>query len=199
METGLDMLLQDIDPIRTVEDVAARVDKAINTFRFGSGIVSEWGDFKNLLTGFTSHVQSVILGMSRIPTSYPEIYWGRCIRSLIKEYGQNGEKAAFEIARTGVEGGIRAVMAAIGKRMLDEYSRNEITSRVVRFWEGLSTEEREAATDEYLKKYGHLLPSEITEKGALRVRASFIKVLEEHPHLIRRLRNAGNKKWVNSR
>ena len=199
METGLDMLLQDIDPIRTVEDVAARVDKAINTFRFGSGIVSEWDDFKNLLTGFTSHVQSVILGMSRIPTSYPEIYWGRCIRSLIKEYGQNGEKAAFEIARKGVEGGIRAVMAAIGRRMLDEYSRNEITAKVVRFWEGLSTEEREAATDEYLKKYGHLLPSEITEKGALRVRASFIKVLEEHPHLIRRLRNAGNKKWVNSR
>jgi len=191
VETGLDRLLENIDPGRTVEEVAVRVDKAINTFRFGSGIVSQWEDFKSLLTGFVSHVESSILGMTRIPLTYPEIYWGRCIRSLIKEYGQNGEKAAFEMARTGTEGGIRAVLAAIGRRILDEYSRNEITSRVVRFWEGLSTEERDTAMDEYLKKYGHLLPSQITERGALRVRASFIKVLEEHPHLIRRLRNTG--------
>jgi len=55
----------------------------------------------------------------------------------------------------------------------------------------LSVEEQLAASTEYLQKYGHLLPSELTEGSAARIRANLPKVLEEHPHLIQRLRQVG--------
>lgn len=115
----------------------------------------------------------------------------------VKEYGPNGERAAFEIARTGAEGGIYTVLRAVAKQMLEEYSGNEITSKIIRFWEELSAGERQTATGEYLKKYGHLLPSELTEGDGVRVRANFLKVLQEHPHLIKRLRDIGRKRLQN--
>ena len=41
---------------------------------------------------------------------------------------------------------------------------------------------------EYISKHGHLLPSELTEGSAVRIKMNFIKVLEEHPRLIKKLR-----------
>lgn len=55
----------------------------------------------------------------------PDIDWGRCITHLLKIYGENGEKAAFEMVRTGVEGGIYAVLKRLAKQMAKEYARNE--------------------------------------------------------------------------
>ena len=45
--------------------------------------------------------------------------------------------------------------------------------------------------DEYLKKYGHLLPSELTEGSAARVRANFPKVLAQHPKILQKTRRLG--------
>jgi hypothetical protein len=107
----------------------------------------------------------------------------------MKEYGTNGEKAAFEMVRTGSEGGLYAVLKAVARRMINEYAGNEISARISYFWENLSVDEQIEATEEYLGKYGHLLPSELTEGSAARIRANFIKVLEEHPNLIKRMRD----------
>jgi hypothetical protein len=75
--------------------------------------------------------------------------------------------------------------------MIDEYSSNEIAARISNFWESLSTDEKLEASKEYLDKYGHLLPPELTSGSAARVRANFLKVLQEHPHMIKRLKNIG--------
>jgi len=110
---------------------------------------------------------------------------------LLKEYGLNGDKAAFEMARTGVEGGFYSVLKAVANRMMEEYIGNEITAKISSFWYALSTDEKFAVTEEYLSKYGHLLPPELTEGSAARVKADFVKVLEEHARMIKRLRNIG--------
>ena len=47
------------------------------------------------------------------------------------------------------------------------------------------------ASTEYLDKYGHLLPSEMTESSAARIRGGFFTVLENHPKLVQRLRRVG--------
>ncbi len=75
--------------------------------------------------------------------------------------------------------------------MIDEYSGNEIRARISYFWYPLSADEKLSAIDEYLLKYGHFLPPELTEGNAARIKASFQKVLEEHPRLIKRLRYIG--------
>jgi hypothetical protein len=130
-------------------------------------------------------------GLSRSPD--PDIEWGRCFAILFKEYGPNGEKAAMEIARTGKEGGMYSILKKIAKGMIEEYAGNEIRAKISHYWHPLSTEQKLAATEEYLEKHGHLLPSELTEGTAVRIKAEFIKVLEQHPRLISRLKKVGKK------
>ena len=117
-----------------------------------------------------------------------DIDWGRCCRILIKEFGPNGEKAAFELTRTGVQDGYYGVLKKVAQQMVDEYSGNEISAKIGFFWNNLNVKEKMGVIDEYLKKYGHLLPSELTEGSAARIKMNFIKVLEEHPRMIKRLR-----------
>ncbi len=56
------------------------------------------------------------------------------------------------------------------------------------WWDELGLDKQQAATTEYLEKYGHLFPSELREGSAARIRANFPKVLEEHPRMIQRMR-----------
>jgi hypothetical protein len=106
-------------------------------------------------------------------------------------YGSQGEKAAFEIARTGNEGGLYAVLKALTAQMAEDCAGNEISAQAGRFWQDASAEEKLAVADAYIEKFGHLLPSELTEKGAARLKMHVPKVLEQHPRLIRQLRGIG--------
>jgi len=189
MKTKLDELLKSIDPVRTLDQVSARVNEAINSFQIKSGTTKNWNAFKTVLTNFFCYTESLILQINPPRKPHPDIDWGRCCRLLMKEYGPNGEKAAFEMVRTGSEGGLYAVLKSVAKRMIDEYAGNEISARIGHFWQNLSIDEKIAASEEYLSKHSHLLPSELTEGSAARIRFNFIKVLKEHPNLIKRMRD----------
>jgi hypothetical protein len=193
MKTKLDRLLESIDPARTLDQVSARADEALNSFKVKSGIIEDWEEFRTVLTKFYRHVENVVLRLRPSRSLDPDIDWGRCYQRLIKEYGPNGEKAAFEMVRTGTEHGLYGVLKAVARRMADGYAGNEIAARISNFWETLSTDEELAVCDEYLNKYGHLLPPELTSGSAARVRANFLKVLEEHPSIMKRLRNIGRE------
>jgi len=43
--------------------------------------------------------------------------------------------------------------------------------------------------DDYAKTYRNILPSEITEGFAVRIKTGFQNVLEEHPRTMRRIEN----------
>jgi hypothetical protein len=95
------------------------------------------------------------------------------------------------MARTGAEGGIYGVLEAVAGQMIDEYAENEIAAKIAAFWEALSMDEKLAVSQEYLDKFGHLLPYELTSGSAARIRGNFLKVLEEHPRIVKRLRSIG--------
>ena len=95
------------------------------------------------------------------------------------------------MARTGTEGGLYRVLRDMAQTMAADYAENELAARVNSYWNDLSTDEKLAAPDEYLRRFGHLLPSELTEGGAWRVRANFPTVLQEHSRLIQRLSRIG--------
>ena len=193
METKLDKLLQSIDPAITLDTVSARADEAINTFDVDSGSIEKWHEFKDILTRFHWHVQKTILRIQLLKSPNQDIEWGRCCELLLKEFGDNGEKAAFDIARTAAEGGIYRVLKGLASRMVDEYAGNEIRAKINHFWIALSLDEQWEVMDEYLEKFGYLLPTELTEGSAARRKADFPKVLEEHPRTLRRLREIGRK------
>ncbi|SRR6056297_88828 len=189
MQTKLDSLLESIDPALTVDRVSERIDDALNSFEIENGIITNWETFRIVLTNFFRHTENRILRIKAFESTNSDIDWGRCVRLLLKEYGPTGDKAAFEMVRTGNQGGLYKVLKDLAKQMLTQYSDNEAKARISYFWSSLSIDEKFATADEYLAKYGHLLPPELTESNAARIKANFVKVLEEHPKLINRMRS----------
>ena len=86
---------------------------------------------------------------------------------------------------------MRAVLDTLAEALALDYARNEIQAPVHDFWGRLSVQERLAATEEYLAKFGHLLPSELTEGSAARLKANFPDLLSEHPFMMRRMQRLG--------
>ena len=184
----LEQLLADIDPSKIHDRTFTRGDDAMNSFSGTNAQITDWGQFTKYMDEFTTHVETKILQSQSWPKD-PDFNWGRCSTRLSHIYGHNGEKAAFEMARTGNEGGLYAVLKAVVLRMAEEYAENEISARGIDYWNKLTLQEQFSAADEYLEKYGHLLPSEITEGSAARLKANFTKVLEKHPRMIHKFRN----------
>lgn len=195
MESRLDRLLADIAPRRTLEEVARRTDEALNAFSANGAQITDWDEFRQCLIRYMRQVESRILGIraEQFPRVGADFHWGRCCHVLTRIFGPNGDKAAFEMARTGTEGGLYAVLKAMARQLADRYARNEVAARVSDYWDSLSMDEKFAAADEYLCKYGHLLPSELTEESGIRVRANLPKALNEHPRLTQRLGQIGRR------
>jgi hypothetical protein len=191
VKTKLDNLLESIDPARTIDQVSARIDDALNSFSAKSGIIKDWDEFRKLFSTFFRHLENHVLRIHTFRSPNPDIDWGHCCKHLKNKYGINGEKAAFEMVRTGTQGGFYKVLKEVAGQMKEEYAGNEISSRINHFWNALSVDEMIEAIEEYIEKYGHLLPSELTEGSAGRIKMNFPKVLKEHPRLIKRMRNVG--------
>lgn len=191
MTTSLDRLLEAIDPSRTLDQTQARADQAINTFALHEAIVQELPGFRKVMVEFLYHLEYHILRLRTSVRMSGDFNWNRCVQVLVQEFGKEGEKAAFEMARTGSEGGLLAVQRRMALRVAETYTRNEISARVYDYWNHLSVPQMLDASSEYLEKFGHLLPSDLTEGSAARLRANLPRVLEEHPFLIQRLRAVG--------
>jgi len=192
MPTKLEQLLAKIDPEVTLDKTSALADKAMNTFSFGPGQISNRNEFEKCLTDFFCHVDTNVLGASKsFNSEHCSFQWGRCGILLSHIYGHNAENTAFDMARTGKSGGLYAVLKAIALRMAEEYAENEIAAIIGDYWKKLSPDEQFTAADEYLEKYGHLLPSELTEASAARIRTNFTGVLENHPKILQKTRRLG--------
>ena len=189
--TKLDQLLDSIDPTRTYEKVAKRVDIAFNMFRIPDADIRQWDDFERCMVAFFRHTENTVLQASPNFVGDHTMDWHFCLRILCDIYGKNGEKAAFEMARTGNEGGLYAVLKTVAERMAEKYTQSEVQARVSHYWLELTTDEKLFVAEEYLKKWGHLLPSELTEGSAARLKMNFPRVLEKHSQLLARTRKVG--------
>ena len=191
MGGGLKELLDSIHPRRSLDRTAGRADEAINTFSTGGSQITDWDEFRQCIIRFGKHVDSRILRASSMPSMEVDYAWGHYSKVLQRAYGASGEKAAFEMARTGTEGGLYGVLRRFAIIQAEQYAQNEVEARISRFWERLSPSGKLKAADEYLAEYGHLLSSELTEHGAARLKMNFPKVLAEHPRMMQRLGRIG--------
>jgi hypothetical protein len=190
MKTKLDVLLDQIDPSRTLEDVGSRVNNAVNQFSLNSGAITDYNRFEQFLSNFVRHIENKVL---RIPGAIPSspFDWAKCSNILKKEYGINGHKTAFEMARSGIRGGLYEVLKKIATHLANDYAQKEISARVSHFWNALSMQDQFAVIEEYAQKYGRLLPPDFTEGSAVLLKMNFTKVLGEHPRMVQRFREAG--------
>ena len=192
VKTKLDKLINSIDPSRTIDLESARADSALNSFlakHKDLNTIHKRDDFRTFMANYYCYMENQIFHINPPRKPCSNFDWYRCENLLQNKYGTNCENVAFDMARTGIGGGLYAVLKVVCDGMADEFANNYIGSLVSDFWDSLSGKEKVAISKEYLDKYGHLIPSELMEGGAVRVRAFFGKVLEEHPNIVRRLRN----------
>jgi hypothetical protein len=76
-------------------------------------------------------------------------------------------------------------------QVAEDYAKNEISAKATVYWNNLSVDDRFDTCDEYISKYGYLLPSELTEGSAARIKGAFLKVLEAHTNMMLRLHGVG--------
>ncbi len=191
MGTPLDELLASIHPDRTLLENDRRADEALNSFVMPGASVPNWPAFRECVTRFVCHAENVMLCLRRPMAVNPEMHFGRACWLLSKAFGPDGDKTAANIAIHGVEGGLYGVIKTLAKGLADDFSDNEIHARVSSYWNRLSVDEQIAASSEYLAKYGYLLPADVTEGSAARVRGYLPKFLEKHPFLMQRLGRIG--------
>jgi hypothetical protein len=191
MQTELDKLLCSISPEKVIVATFNRANEAINTFHQKAALIENWDEFRCCMEEFMRHVERHSLRLRRPVDISSDYYWSQCARVLLKVYGPSGEKAAFEIVRTGNDGGLNSVLRSVAMHVAEGYAKTEIQARVDAYLKALTVDQQLAASCEYLAKHGHLLPSEITEKSAARIHANFGKVLANHPWLVMRLHEVG--------
>lgn len=191
MSQSLDELLQTIDPDRVLDELANRGDQAINTFKEPAARIEDWEAFRQYLVRFLGHLDMSLLRMTGKPKRYFDHDWEDCRRLLRRDFGGNAEKAAFEIARTGNEGGLYNVLKTLARERVADFADNEIGGRVWHWFDAQSARELYEAATKYFERFGHLLPSELTESNAARLRTGFLDVLRHHPYMVRKLRQVG--------
>ena len=181
-------LLESIDPSRTINRISSKIDQAVNSFDGHRSTINNWDEYEEFFSDFMRHLENNVLGTNPGIPDTIGYYWSKCEKLLKKAFGPRGYKAAFEMASTGKDGGLYHVLKTIADQLAEEYAQNEISARVYKYWDSLTLDEKLTEPDEYIREYGHLLPSELTEGSAARLRANFPGVLEEHPGMIRRMR-----------
>jgi hypothetical protein len=154
-------------------------------------MIEDWDQFEKCLVDFHQLLVRHLFNLDEVIPAWRALAANQASQCLRDEYGPSGKKAAFDMARTGNEGGLYKVLQVIAKRMAEGYADNEIGARVTEYLNSLTVDERLRAAEEYVDKYGHLLPSEVTEASAVRIKMNLQKVLEHHPRLIKNLRRAG--------
>ncbi len=191
MATRLTKLLTSLEPIP--DDVERRVDQAVNGFRIGANVITDWEQWNALLADFYAHLECGILGVPR--STRPDL--GSCLAKcweLVRKsrrYGDNAPQAMFEIARTGHEGGVRKVLQSVAEMMTTEAVQEQAGILIGLYWSANSHAERIADSREYVHRHEQLLPPELTEGSAARIHASFRDVLKQHPLMMRRMRRVG--------
>lgn len=189
MKTALNKLLETIDPKITVDEVSARVDSAVNSYRIREAKITKWEEFMQEMGSFDRDLLSSLLGTSGFEADDWRWGWSHCSSLFEDQFGPNGDKIAFELARTGLQGGLLAVMQTVAKGIITEYAGREIAAKVGLFLARLSHEEVTAVADEYIARYKHLFPDDAIETHRARIPTHLASFLEQYPWQVKRLRD----------
>jgi hypothetical protein len=188
MATKLDKLLERIDPVNTLDRYEARVYAAFNSFPIPRDGMPTEAEFDDLLGRLEFHLLTVQQDSTRPYPAQDHDFWcGQMHARLRQLYGQRGERVAWEMARTGIDGGLYGVLKALVDHFARQWAERIIASEIANYYQALTVDERLAAPGEYLAKFRHLLPADIRHGLDHRLAGAFTSVLEQHPRLIQQI------------
>jgi hypothetical protein len=189
MATRLEELIESIDPSRTIDRTSALVDDAFNSFRYENPIRSFY-DYEDYMAKFVFHIEAGVLRFgSNVP--YERDLWLARYSNLVnKGHGPDAWKWNYEKILTGQNGGLYQLLKDVAAMILQDRSGREISGRVGRFWESLTYDEKLESANEFLQKFGHMLPSKYTGGGGIHLVMNLPHVLEKYPQLLMEIRRS---------
>ena len=188
VQIKLNSLLDAIDPARILDETERRADTALGSYGLDVGAFQDWREYVGCLAHFFGHLERHLLNLSGPYPGNASICWGQCSGVLDRIYGSNGDKVAFQIVRSGAEGGLYGVLKEIARFQARTYGEREIEARVAGFWSALSVEEQLAAVNAYIARFGNLYPEEFRAGSFSTLKVNFWKILIEHPRMLQRQR-----------
>jgi len=185
----LEELLEKIDPRNTIDHYSSIVEDALNNLDIDSAVTPTWEEFKDTIFLFYSSLTSTPYGTSQPnPDALDYIFKGEAMMLLDETYGENGSAIAFNMAKKGIDGGLYQVLKSIGSHYAQKGAKSRIWGSVVGFLGGFDYKGVKALSEEYIAKFGHILPIEMKEKGGYWLIKNFEHVLCQHPHIIKQFR-----------
>ncbi len=191
MNATLEDLLDVLTPDAMIGDVERRSQQARGEVSWPDELFSGPDGFLDYLIGVMRAGERHMLNLPEAMGGHDGHYRSMCHSLLNEIYGSSGLRTAFHLATSGEDGGLYSVVSQLLGQMAGMYAGNEIESRINACWNSLSHEDKLAAPDEYLARYGHLLPPELVEGSAPVVRARFPEVLKNHVRLLKDLARVG--------
>ena len=186
MSASLARLLQCIG--RIPFDTDRRVDAALNRYPPPVPVVENHADFVRIIAGLHHVVKRHLYGSQKDWPCDVSFEYGLTRSFLTQEYGQSGENAAYEIAHSGEEGGIRSVLRTVARAIGKKHAEDLISMCVDSYWTGQEAHELIEDARAYIRQFASLIPVGMLESGAPRVMMEFRQVLKKHPFMIAELR-----------
>jgi len=187
MAIRLDGLTQYLRPERCYDPWFRRAEEGLASFVFPPDPIDTWIRFADQFALLFWQIEAVLLGLDKPLRLDARETWGHVQQIFQKPYGPSGYVTAFEMIRLGVEGGRSAVALAFARAMAEEQANRLTKIAIASAWDIMTVDERLNAPDDFIADYKFLLPPEMREGSAARLRTNFPKFLQEVPRLYRRL------------
>ena len=172
-----------------------KVAISIRAFKILNQLLTENNRLKRIIQNSESDTDVLIEmkkwaleNLSRNPDALDYIFKGETMMLLDEIYGENGRAIAFNMAKKGIDGGLYQVLKSLGSHYTQKRVKARIQGAVIGFLGGYDYEGLQALSEEYIARFGHILPSEMKEKGGYWLIKNFEHVLCQHPHIIKQFR-----------
>lgn len=166
--------------------VSIKHDLAREQYLVTKRMVASFNEFNEEVTRFVQYQLRATQGHPTMPT-YMASSQGMAIVERAF-HGIGGIEGAFEIARTGIRGGLRAVIDAIftylkreeEERYIDYVLRTEV--------DPLSFDDRTALMQAYLNRFRHNFPQGVRVPTAVELAANYSGIIRMHAELLNSMR-----------
>ena len=183
---NLNRMLELLDEVNITNVVGMKHDIAREQYVVTRRTVDSYAQFNEEITRFVQYQLHATLGNTAIPQYMASSQAVGIVERAFTSVG--GLQGAYEIASTGIRGGLRAVIdtlyQAIKKEEEEAYVEYILRTEV----DPLSFEDRAQLMQAYLSRFGHNFPQGIRVPTAYELAGNYESIIRMHTEVINAIR-----------
>jgi len=183
---NLSRMLEQLDEIHLSEVVGRHHDQARERYILTRHTVGTYEEFHEEITRFVQYQLHATQGNPAVPRYIASSEAVNIIERAFTSIG--GQEGAFEIARTGIRGGLRAVIDALYQAMKKQDEEAYIEYVLRTEVDPLSFEDRTSLMQAYLNRYRNNLSQNMRVPTAYELASNYEAIIRMHMEVINSIR-----------